>query len=180
MEPLRIAVVGVESTGKTSLTQALAAHYACLAVKEIARDYIDNLNRKYTEDDLLEIAHLQKDAELRCASEARRRGDSLVICDTTLLTIYIWGIVWFERSDAWIVQHMQQHAYAHHLLTDVHVPWTADPQRGFSKLSGRKALHALYLEKLKQYNWTYTQLRGDKNAYLQQATSKIDALLRST
>lgn len=59
----KIAVIGPESTGKSALTQALARHYTSPYVDEYARDYVTNLGRPYTFNDVCEIAKIQVKAE---------------------------------------------------------------------------------------------------------------------
>ena len=59
----KIVIIGPESTGKTTLTKSLAKHYNCQFVTEYAREYIDNLNRPYVEDDILKIAKKQIELE---------------------------------------------------------------------------------------------------------------------
>ena len=55
---IRIAIVGPESTGKSVLSEQLAKHYDTEFVKEVARDFIAKLNRKYTIDDIIKISQL--------------------------------------------------------------------------------------------------------------------------
>ena len=55
----KIVIIGPESTGKTTITQQLAAHFQCPMVEEYARWYIDQLDRPYYQQDLLEIARGQ-------------------------------------------------------------------------------------------------------------------------
>jgi hypothetical protein len=49
----KIAIVGPESTGKSTLARQLASHFNTLWVPEFARKYIDQLNRPYQQADLL-------------------------------------------------------------------------------------------------------------------------------
>ena len=49
----RVALIGPESTGKSTLCHLLAEHYKTVWVPEFARDYIGNLQRTYTKDDEL-------------------------------------------------------------------------------------------------------------------------------
>ncbi len=53
---MRIAVVGPESSGKTTLCEDLMLHYHCGMVGEVSREYLEELDRHYEEHDLLEIA----------------------------------------------------------------------------------------------------------------------------
>lgn len=60
---VNVAVLGAESTGKTTLCSDLAAHFKCLWVPEYMRTYLqakwDNEQQTCTWDDLLPIAQGQ-------------------------------------------------------------------------------------------------------------------------
>ena len=47
LQKYRIAITGPESTGKSTLTKALAIHFNTLWVEEFARTYLNNLGRSY-------------------------------------------------------------------------------------------------------------------------------------
>ena len=66
----KIVIIGPESTGKSTLSQELAAHFNAPWVPEYAREYIDQLDRPYTFDDLLAIAKGQVKLEDEMAAEA--------------------------------------------------------------------------------------------------------------
>ena len=68
----RIAIVGPECTGKTSLSLDLAAHYETHWVSEYARQYLDQLGREYVQEDLLHIAKGQLSTEDEAARKANR------------------------------------------------------------------------------------------------------------
>ena len=63
---IRVAITGPESTGKSSLAKVLAEHYNTLWVPEYSREYIDNLDRDYTYEDVEKIAvsQIQKEKGL--------------------------------------------------------------------------------------------------------------------
>ncbi|MDQ3016868.1 MAG: ATP-binding protein [Bacteroidota bacterium] len=54
-----ITIVGAESSGKTTLGKDLAQKLDGIFVPEYAREYLKNLNRPYTAEDLLTIARVQ-------------------------------------------------------------------------------------------------------------------------
>jgi nicotinamide riboside kinase len=57
MKPIqKIVILGPESTGKSTLCAALAAHYQTIWTPEYARTYLSEHGTKYTYDDLLTIA----------------------------------------------------------------------------------------------------------------------------
>ena len=82
-----IGIVGPESTGKSTLAQALSRHYQVDFVQEMAREYLNQLGRPYHEVDLNKIAEIQFEEELKY----RNSNQPLVICDTTLLVIKVWS-----------------------------------------------------------------------------------------
>ena len=52
----KVAIIGPESTGKSTLSQRLAAHYHTLWVPEYAREYLHKHGTAYTYNTLLHIA----------------------------------------------------------------------------------------------------------------------------
>ena len=86
---LIVCLTGPESTGKSTLAEALACEFAAPMVPEIARDYLTSID-EYDNKDVLAIAHLQLAAEQAIADTAPR----LMICDTDLLVLRIW---WEEK-----------------------------------------------------------------------------------
>src|SRR5438105_3806131 len=83
----KVVVIGPECTGKSELSEFLAAHFDTSWVPEYARGYIDNLVRPYQESDLLTIAH----GQMRLEDEWPRNSKNLLICDTNLYVIKIWS-----------------------------------------------------------------------------------------
>jgi HTH-type transcriptional repressor of NAD biosynthesis genes len=88
----RVAIVGAESTGKTSLAQDLAAHFETAWVPEYGREYSamvgQTADRPYDWNpaDFLEIARVQYERE----SAAARTANRVLICDTDALATQVW------------------------------------------------------------------------------------------
>lgn len=122
---VKIVITGPESTGKTTLCKALAEKFETTWVPEYAREYIDRLDRPYDQSDLLLIAEGQAEAESRAAESA----DGILFCDTNLLTIKIWSEYAYGFCDSRILALYDKQKCDYYLLTDIDLPWTADPQR---------------------------------------------------
>lgn len=122
---VRIAITGPESTGKSWLAQRLAAHFGTCFVPEVAREFLQNLNRPYTFDDLEHIARLQMQKEEEMAGIA----NGLMFCDTELSVIRIWSEVKYGRCSPWLLQAWKQQNYPLFLLCDIDLPWEPDPLR---------------------------------------------------
>lgn len=123
---LRIAIVGPESTGKTTLAEQLAERYRTLWVPEYARGFLDwrNARRESTQiclpEDIPFIARGQQASEDALARQCNR----LLFCDTDLVTTAIWSRFFFQSES------VETHdRYALTLLCDVDLPWVEDPQR---------------------------------------------------
>ena len=54
-----VVLTGPECTGKSTLAKQLASHYHTVYIPEYAREYIENLDRPYTFEDVLHIAATQ-------------------------------------------------------------------------------------------------------------------------
>ena len=83
----RIVVTGPESTGKTELAQALASKLNSVWIPEYARQYVENLNRPYEYDDVIQIAQHQVEQEAAFASKI---GEGIIIFDTWLIITKVW------------------------------------------------------------------------------------------
>ena len=60
---LKIIISGPESSGKTYLAENLSKYYKINYTNEYARDYLNNLDKKYNKEDLLNIAKIQFENE---------------------------------------------------------------------------------------------------------------------
>ncbi|HEX2618334.1 MAG TPA: ATP-binding protein [Flavobacteriales bacterium] len=175
---LRIVVTGPESSGKTTLAEALAAHYGTIWVHEAARSYLNareafGTASGYVERDLLAIAELQLRIEEDLMAMIKPEEPQLIICDTDLITIRIWGEDKFGRSDPWIVQQTHERSYDLWLLCAPDMPWEPDPLR--EDPHGRDRLFAIYRHTLEQLGKPFIAVRGTHAERMQEATAAIDA-----
>src|SRR6476661_4365914 len=88
---IKVAVIGPESTGKSTLCQLLAQHYNTVWCAEYAREYLLNNGTDYSFDDLLTIARgqllLQKQAEKAIEDCQLNIGNCQMPDDGSQLTI---------------------------------------------------------------------------------------------
>lgn len=126
----RVAIVGPESTGKTTLAARLAEHFQTAFVPEFARDYLDE---KYGESALERITldDIEMIARGQLASEdaMARKCNRVLICDTELITTRLWSEHFFSACPRWINRAASDRNYDLYLLTDPDAPWVADSQR---------------------------------------------------
>ncbi len=121
----RVAIVGPESTGKTTLAAALAERFGTVWVPEFARAHLDPKGGKCAEEDIALIARGQVSDEDRLARDCNR----VLFCDTDTLTTTIWSEHLFGGCPAWIHELAARRRYDLTLLLDIDVPWVPDGQR---------------------------------------------------
>ncbi|MCB9183353.1 MAG: ATP-binding protein [Flavobacteriales bacterium] len=121
---MRIAIIGPESSGKSTLAKEVARLLGGALVPEAARDYLTALGRPYEQADLLAIARLQLAAE-----ETAARASDQVICDTDILTICIWSQERYGEVDEELLAMMRRTRYDRTLLCAPDMPWEPDPLR---------------------------------------------------
>jgi len=175
MSALRIAIVGPESCGKSTLAADIAAalqpHGVTAAVvAEYARDYYATRAYVPTPADILAIAHGQLAAD--AAAEA---GAQVLLCDSTVLTCRIWAEVAFGQAEEALLQLNRPQDYALTLLACPDIPWQADPLR--SHPQQRDWLFGLYRQALADAGVTPLLLAGTRQARLAAAWRALQSWL---
>jgi HTH-type transcriptional regulator, transcriptional repressor of NAD biosynthesis genes len=109
----RIAILGGESTGKSTLAAALAEEFGTNYVAEYGRELWDQRAGKLTFDDMLHIAREQirrEEAALQSPSTHR-----FLLCDTSPLTTLFYSMEMFGRAAPELERLARRH-YHHHIL----------------------------------------------------------------
>ena len=125
----KIAVLGAESTGKTTLCKDLAEQFDTKWAGEYMRPYLQQkweaTHTSCEWQDLMPIAIGQVAEENNKAQQANR----YLFCDTTLLEIMVYSYWYYDKCPQPIETAAVNHSYDLILLTDVDVPWEADDLR---------------------------------------------------
>ncbi|TPG67191.1 AAA family ATPase [Hymenobacter nivis] len=174
---LRLALTGPESTGKSTLSQQLAAHYGAPWVPEYARTYLTGRRPPYALADLEAIAHGQLAAEAAAEAAATATGGPLLVCDTNLLVIKVWAEHAFGHCPAWIAAAVAQPRYDLVLLLGVDVPWEPDPLREHPQL--RQHFYDRYRDELLAGPDAFAEIWGPPAQRLAAAQQLVDGLLRA-
>src|SRR5687767_1721597 len=94
----KIALIGPESSGKTTLCAALSNHFSTVWVPELARQYIGSLKRKYTLADIEYCTRAQLNEEDRLIKIAKR----FLFCDSEMIIAKVWCEDVFKSVPDWI------------------------------------------------------------------------------
>ncbi len=167
----KVVIIGPESTGKSTLTSALAEHFAAPAVPEYAREYLIKRGGRYVQADLLEIAKGQMALEDQLAY----RADDWLFCDTDLHVVKVWSEHKYGTCDPWILHQIKERPYDTYLVTDIDMPWEADPLREHPDPKMRQYFFDLYVKLVKQTDKPYQIISGTVEERLAQAISFLTA-----
>lgn len=175
---MRIVLYGPESTGKTSLAKALAAHYKTEWVPEFARNYLqskwDNTKQKCTLEDLKVIAKGQLDLENKAVVKAK----SYVFCDTNILVTQAWSETHFDGYCApEILEAANRLHYDFYFLTDIDTPWVADDLR--DSPDQRPSMFYYFKSLLIKYNCEYAVLSGSHKERMDTAQFHLNKMTTS-
>lgn len=173
---LIIAIVGAESTGKSSLVQALvprlaaAGHGRVAGVGEYLREWCDREQRTPRQDEQAGVMH-----EQHRRIQAAAACHDLVLCDTTALMTHVYSESIFGdpqlRGPA-----LALHAQARHtLLTALDLPWVADGQRDGPHV--RAPIDAALRGLLLQAGLPFSVVGGQGETRVQQALAALAPVL---
>ena len=173
-QPLRIAVYGPESTGKTQLATRLAEYFGAPLVAEYARERWDRQG-VLTLEDMLPVAHEQWRREDAAAAQA----DRLVICDTEALTTMLWSDLLYGTCPDELRRGAEKRCrnYALYLLLDIDTLFAPDPQRCFPDPADREKCRRVWRGALERRSLPLVDIRGDWATREAAAIAAVQAIL---
>ncbi|MDM5178728.1 AAA family ATPase [Massilia sp. CCM 8695] len=167
---LRVAILGAESSGKSTLAAALATHFGTVWVPEYLREFVDATGRVPQESDQFPIALTQMAREDAAARQASR----FLFCDTTPLMTAIYSRWYWNRVDAQLSVLEQRHDYAITLVTAPDGPWEADGLQRESE-AVRQTIHEQVVQMLDERGIGYSLVTGSLDERMVQAIRLLTA-----
>lgn len=152
MTTTRIAILGPESSGKTTLATFLVEQFDSFLIEEYARSYLNERNGKYNIQDLDCIATRQFELNDQLTDKP------YLIADTELLTIKIWSEVKYKTVSSKIQELLQKQKFDLYLLCKPDLPWEEDPLREHPQF--RDELFRMYEFALQELNWNFSIIEG--------------------
>jgi nicotinamide riboside kinase len=179
--PLRVAIVGAESTGKSVLAQALAQALArefglvAVVVDETLREWCDQHGRTPRADEQMGIA-LEHARHIDAA--AARPGADVLVCDTTPLMVAVYSDLLFDDRALEPVARTCQQRMDLTLLTSLDLPWVADGlQRDGPHVRG--PVDARVRARLNDWGVAWSLVSGSGAARVASALDALRPLLRA-
>lgn len=176
--PLTVALLGGESSGKTSLAQAL--HVALQAqgitstlVPELLRTWCEQHGRAPHAHEQTERARAQR---LAIDFATRDTTAQVVLADTTAMVVAAYSELYFEDRSLWPSAIKEQRTYGLTLLMGLDLPWVPDGLfRDGPAL--RTATDAVLRRELQAASIPFQTLYGPLDSRAQQALRAIGTLL---
>ena len=166
---LRVALLGAESSGKSTLAAALATHFDTVWVPEYLREFVDVKGRVPVEEEQAGIARMQLEREHAAALVANR----FLFCDTTPLMTAIYSRFYWGRVDEALAEMEQMHHYAFTLVTAPDSPWMPDGLQRESE-AVRQQVHDEVVRTLDERAIPFMMVTGS----LPQRVMQVDRLLK--
>ncbi len=179
----KIAVIGPESTGKSALTKALAQHYSSPMVDEYAREYVQQLDRPYTFEDVCVIAHQQIAAEksynnINSKLGIRDKLPPFVFFDTELIITKVWFEYCYKSVPDFVLKQLGEGFFDLYLLCDTDLPWEPDSVREHGH--DREVFREWYRKEIEQLKKPYVIIQGTGELRTQHAIVAIEDRFKSS
>ncbi len=171
----RVVVLGVESSGTTTLAQALAEHYRTAWVPEFGRHYWEG--RRFTGEDwrtseFVTIARGQASWEDALA----RRAERVLVCDTDPLATHVWHRRYVGSYSADVEAVGDARRYDLHVLTAPDFDFVQDGTRDGEHI--RLKMHEWFVEVLERKKRPWILVEGSHEARLAKALAAIEPLVK--
>jgi NadR type nicotinamide-nucleotide adenylyltransferase len=165
-----VCLCGPESTGKSTLSAQLAAHFKTIAAPEYGRTYCETFGSECTSDDLRAIVRGHQALE----AAARPRANRILIQDTDAVMTAVWAdmLLGVRPSDLDSVQRTADL----YLLTDIDLGWQDDGTR-YKQLSNdetRRRFYVLCEQELLKRKLPFVSIKGHGEARLTAAVAAIE------
>ncbi len=162
-----VALVGPESTGKTTLSEELAAHFGGSFVPEFAREFLEERNGKYSQADLPTIAK----GQLNLENQVIDKGEKPVFCDTDVVVVMVWHEFKYGEQSAELEALFKRQPERKYLLTYPDLPWQDDPLRENPK--DLNSIFDLYVSTLNRLGVDYSIVNGNGSNRLKNAIAAL-------
>ncbi|MEN9686283.1 MAG: hypothetical protein RLZZ28_2069 [Bacteroidota bacterium] len=200
----KVVIIGPESTGKSSLCELLAQHYASIWCPEFAREYLVTNGKDYDFEDLLFIAKGQLALEdeytrlmqhqwSKVKSQATETNAITWVNSTTLITTHqspilfidtdmyvmkVWCEYVFQKCHQFILDEIVKRKYDLYLLCDTDLPWVKDDLREYPDEKTRRELYHTYKDLLINQQVPWVAISGSNAERTLAAIDAVDKYLK--
>lgn len=155
----RVAIIGPESTGKSTMTAELAKSYSTIGVHEYGRTISEALDNNLDVNDFSNIVNRQH--QLNKLSE--KYADGVIFMDTEAYTTYLFSKIYMNDPDTnWILDYANKTQKIDlYILLKPNVEWVDDGTRIMPDELARKEFFDSLLKFMKAHNKNYIIISED-------------------
>lgn len=180
---LRVALVGPECSGKSTLTKQLATAFNTTFAPEYARTYIeslppDRLDKLYGPDGRFDAETMRYFIIGQAASmEAQaRQCNQVVFSDTEALITAAWCEHFLGSVPGFVTEQLARQRFDLYLLSSATEGWLQDGQRVHPDQESRVRFEERCRWYLEEYNYPYVCLMGNWEERFEQARMAVQGL----
>jgi HTH-type transcriptional regulator, transcriptional repressor of NAD biosynthesis genes len=168
----RVAVLGAEGTGKSTLTEALAAHFETSFVAEYGRAHYEERAGELDLDDYVAIARRHRELE----DEACLHAVRYLFADTNALTTMFFSHYYNRgsRPELRALAEDCRNRYRHVIVCDDDIPFEQDGWRDSELWRGR--MQGMVLHDLDVRGIEYSIVRGSVGERIEQVAALLAGL----
>lgn len=171
----RIAIVGAESTGTTTLSESLAKHYHTVWVPEDGRMYSmgkvhGDEHAVWRSSEFVHIAEAQSELEDTLAESS----NGIVFCDTDAFATSIWHERYMDTRSKEVETIASRRHYDLYIVTGDEIPFVDDGLRDGEKI--RHAMNQRFIERLTEEKKNFLIVTGTRQERLEKAIAAIESV----
>ena len=169
-----VVIVGIESTGKTTLAKSLAHRYATGYVEEAGRKFYEEINAEIVLlEDFAQIAYEHKYHE----RQARKAANKVYFVDTEAITTQFFSMAYLDARQSVLDEIAKCQHYDLWLFLQPDVEWVADGLRSFSDTHVRDKNNQRLKSLLNEFGVHYHTISGNYDERYEKSINYIDVLL---
>jgi nicotinamide mononucleotide transporter len=162
-----VVLTGPENSGKTTLTQAIAAQHGAPWVAEAARQFVETHPSPLSADTVEPIAKLS----MALDDAARTSAPALLVHDTDLVSTVVYARHYYGHCPPWIADEARARRADLYLLCLPDLPWEADGVR--DRPTQRAELLAMFRDELRALDANVVEISGLGETRLAAALSAL-------
>jgi len=174
----RVCVLGAESTGTTTLAEALAGSLQTPWVQEYGREYSEVKLAKNDPDWRTEEFTMIAEEQSRREDAAARLANRVVICDTNAFATVAWHRRYMGAHSAQVEEIARKGRCDLYLLTGDEIPFVQDGLRDGEHI--RHEMHQWFAEALAAQPAPWQVVRGSREERLREAVHLTKSLFKDS
>ncbi len=164
-----VCLHGPESTGKSTLAAALAAHFDTIWVPEYGRTYCEEHGTDFSMADLVAMAEGQYAATLAAVPQAH---NGLLFLDTDPLMTAVWADMTYGERDPWFDRFADVADL--YLVPGIDLPFVQDDLRLYGEQEERARFYRLSIAELERRRLAWHLIAGSSLDRLHTAIAFVD------